>query len=988
MRKLRTGIVAAILAALPSLAAAQSPSLSDNLAISANKAWTWSENGINVAQFDGPVSIELDNVRMHADSAVIWVKTIPGAVLETQQIEIALVGHVSLQHGTAKRSGDRLFVTAVVRNSIRINAQDRLARDRSEAATYRVAAGMRDESGLTVGAETGRWRLPRPSPVVQRPEPTSRTTPAQIVKKQVRLKLPGKVQTQHMPDDTLALVIEGGMQITIHQDPDQLIELFADRGVIFTNIKQLAGSATLQDMKSIEDAVDSVYLEGDVRINFTPKSAGRPDSILEANQAFYEIATDRAVLTQAVVHTMDPGSRVPIILRAQTLKQLSREEDRAEYRLDKSVLTTSSFATPSYAINADKAYVKQVHSGDDWYGTRTEFSGKNSTLTLWGAPIGWLPYTGGSVTDRGFPLRAFDIGSSSRFGFYTRSEWGLFETMGRQPPRDLDITYRADYLANRGPGGGINANYRGGFVTETTRQPWSFDGTFQSYLIYDTGVDKFGGDRQDIQPTTDIRGWIGWEHQQFMPDNWQVQLKGNWISDPTFMEEYYPNTYHGIEPSDTSVYIKHQKDTEALTLLVQGQPNKIVSSSEFAQENREVEHLPEVGYYRVGDSFGENNLTFFSANTVSRLHYQPNTASFLDLGYGPYSPGLPSTGTTGVTSQYVDRGDFRQEVGYPITLDKFRVLPYIMGRYTGYDDTPTGGSENRTFGGAGVRMTTAFWKVDDDIASDLWDIHRMRHVVEPEINFFSSASSAQRQDVFVYDEPIDAINDVTVAQLALHQRWQTKRGGPGKWQNVDFFTWNVEGNFFMSKPDDQFLEPKSFRGLFFPSAPETSVPRNSLNSDALWRLSDSTALLADEEYNLDETNLATASLGLAVRRGDRTTFYVGDRYISANAVPPGIDPLTEPGLPQGLEANILSLLMNYEISTKYSLGLGQSYDFSDANNVSSSVSLTRRFDRFYVAVSLNVDDTTGQSGFFVSVRPNYLPSNATSSNLPSVFGNK
>ena len=73
-------------------------------------------------------------------------------------------------------------------------------------------------------------------------------------------------------------------------------------------------------------------------------------------------------------------------------------------------------------------------------------------------------------------------------------------------------------------------------------------------------------------------------------------------------------------------------------------------------------------------------------------------------------------------------------------------------------------------------------------------------------------------------EPIDAINDISAAQIALRQRWQTKRGGPGRWRSVDFFTFNVEGNFFANQPDDDELAPTRFRGLFFDSLPEASIP--------------------------------------------------------------------------------------------------------------------------------------------------------------------
>src|SRR5207302_10354433 len=117
-----------------------------------------------------------------------------------------------------------------------------------------------------------------------------------------------------------------------------------------------------------------------------------------------------------------------------------------------------------------------------------------------------------------------------------------------------------------------------------------------------------------------------------------------------------------------------------------------------------------------------------------------------------------------------------------------------------YSDTPNDGRRDRVLVGTGVRVNTAFWKVDDTAQSDLFDIHRLRHVIEPELNLFTSSQTHDQNDFFIYDEDVDAINDVTAVQLAVHQRWQTKRGGAGQFRSVDFLTLNVEGNFFFNQP--------------------------------------------------------------------------------------------------------------------------------------------------------------------------------------------
>ena len=52
------------------------------------------------------------------------------------------------------------------------------------------------------------------------------------------------------------------------------------------------------------------------------------------------------------------------------------------------------------------------------------------------------------------------------------------------------------------------------------------------------------------------------------------------------------------------------------------------------------------------------------------------------------------------------RGDFRQEVDYPFSLGQFRFVPYVVGRYTWYSQSPDANqsSNDRLFAGAGVRI--------------------------------------------------------------------------------------------------------------------------------------------------------------------------------------------------------------------------------------------------------------------------------------------
>ncbi|MBC8109080.1 MAG: LPS assembly protein LptD [Anaerolineae bacterium] len=938
---------------------------SEQLLITTDHAVTWNEGETVVVLADAPVTIETDRSTLRAQRAVLWISPARGGVLEQQNVEIALLDEAQLDQPQAQlsRRGDRLFVTASVRGSIRIVAENREARDLSDTDTYREAIRMRPLAGA---ATQGSTLLPRPW--IEQPPPNTpappRDAPPPFVREPINFRA-RHVGTTETAEGKVAFGLSGGVTIYQRRANGDLIELQADNAVLFTPLNNLRELSTSKQFSSAEDAIEAAYLEGDVRINFTPAGRGKPEQNLQAERVFYEFGTDRAILTHAVIHTLEPEKQIPITIRAQTVRQLSV----GEYRADKVELSTSQFRTPSYSIKADRAYVRQVETGDPRFGTQTQFVANSASFHLFGVPYFWWPMISGSMTDRGSALRNILIGSSNRFGFGVRSEWGLFESLGMLPPEDLDISYQLDYLQKRGPAGGVNVDYKGGYITETTKEPWDFAGEIKSYIVNDHGEDRLGSQRRVVTPPDNIRGRVLWEHQHFFPGDWQVQVRAGYSSDPTFLEEYFERDYDAGLPHNFSAYVKRQKDTEALTLTFEYPTNDFVTTSNELQEQAQLERYPEVGYHRIGDSFAGDSLTFFSDNRAGFVGLKESGATLAEQGFRPgQSPGIPSYATTGADDSTNFRGDFRQELNLPFSAGQFKIVPYVMGRYTGYTDAPDNRSKDRLFLGAGVRVNTAMWKTDDSVKSELFDIHRLRHVIEPELNLFTSAQTRDQTDFFIYDEPVDAINDVTAIQLALHQRWQTKRGGAGRFRSVDFLSLNIEGNFFFNQPADSVLNPTGFRGLFYPSIPEASLARNSINTDALWRISDSTALLADAQYNIDQGELATTSIGLAVQRDPRLSYFIGTRYIGQ------------------INSTIANIAATYDLSAKYTLSFNQGFNLSDRTNQNSSVTIIRRFDRLLATLTLYYDAVEDQSGFQFGLIPEGLGVGISSDQLNQVLG--
>lgn len=961
------------------------------------------------------VSLRIDRTQLKAKSAVVWINNAPNTVGDKQLVRIALLGDAVVEQDGVRRSGPTLYVTAVVRGSIEINVaksgnKDGTRQTRNIAAgeTYVLADNLRkvaEEPTVRLGSAAVARAAGEPRPVRGIKSEDVRRLPVQFTA--------GYSPTIVGPDGKMAVLMSGGATIFSRLSDGTFVELRAERAVLFTSVTSLLEMDKARTGDGSQDVFTGAYLEGDVRVTYSPGQASSfGEARMEGERIYYDLVTNRAMVTDAVVHSLEATKQIPIIMRAKTVELVAK----GQYKAEGVEVSTSSFATPTYSLRATKMYVREVPPTNESEKGVTNFSGENVQFKLLGAPFFYLPYAAGNTN--AFPLRTISFEDSDKFGVGLRTEWGLFESLGETPPEGVDASYRLDFLDARGPATGVDAKYQGGLVTETTAEPWNYQGEFTSYYINDKGSDVFGGYRSQTFPGARRRldetprlsgdhqwnrGNFLWEHQHFLPEDWQVQLRAGYSSDPNFLEQFFQREFNRQLPYELSFYAKRQIDSEQLYILATTPLNDFPTTADDVQEQAQVQRFPEVGYNRIGESVLDDDFTVFSNNTLSVLSFKTPDERYLDAlldqGYRvtddpapqsqSYGPGLPTYAQTGRSGETVGRADLRQELDYPTELGQFKVVPYVVGRYTGYSESPgtartrfksgfpytevTGdtGAQNRVYAAAGARITTAFWRIDDTVQSEMFDIHRVRHVIEPGANAFVSASTVDRTEVYIYDEDIDGIHDINGGQLQLLQRWQTKRGGPGRWRNVDFLTLNLEANFFSQDPhelaqrnrdisfrddggDESLFDARAFRGLFFNSLPETSIPRDSFNADGSWRISDTTLLVADQQYNIEENSLATAAVGIGVSRDPRTTYTIEQRYI-------------EP-----LNSNITSFGTQYVLSAKYTLFFNVSYDFAYLNNVSQGFAIQRQFDRVKAIVSVYSDSINDDTGVRFLILPDGL----------------
>ncbi len=508
MRLAQTGSLLVMLC-LASQVAAQYQAASENLQISGKSVSTWNSGGVNVIQIQGPLTIKTQRATMTAKQAVVWITPAKNAILDEQKAEVSLIGDADLEQPNAiSRTGDRLYVDALIRGAIRISADERLSENLSGSDLYRLASAMRPLSTQTPQErrQAAHWLLQQPWALgATTTEPTTEPASQPAQSEPVHFEA-GSVKTE-LHNGRVVVVLNDNVLVVQTKANGEVLQMQADHAVLFTpfqNLREAQGGGG----KGLEDAIVGAYLEGDVRLTESPaprqKRAHRdltlrveqpmpdqpPEQRLLANRLYYDTTTDRAVLTDVVMHTFDTRRNLPIVLRAETVRQLSLGELTAEH----GNITSSLFAVPSYSVGASSIYTRQVRTANEELGittSQTQFLAQDATLRLGPVPVFYFPAVGGELNEKD-ALRNLKINSSNRFGLDLGVEWGAYETFGKIPPRDLDLTYTTQYFTKRGPSLGIDGKYTGGFITETERQPWTFNGDFTGIFIHDTGKDILG----------------------------------------------------------------------------------------------------------------------------------------------------------------------------------------------------------------------------------------------------------------------------------------------------------------------------------------------------------------------------------------------------------------------------------------------------------------------------------------------------------------
>lgn len=930
------------------------PGIADsNLEVYGKLAYTWPlPDGTQVAEINGDFSARMGQYSMRSNDAVIWLSNrrwqdqpyVDAVIFLWQNAEV-------IQPAGTIETGPALLITLRTFGRFALNADGHAAHSHADGALYQEA--LKAKRLLDVVPAERAETTDAPLQLSQTPE-------------QLRLSLPkpprqvffNAKQTTYEQHRGRPIIVAIGDVFVSQGSPaasGEYVEIRADAAVLYVNEQAggalpgllnegdgakdrrvppstapgttRPGAPRLDEGKPSSDAeavgewISAVYLEGDVILT-------RGQRMIRASKLYYDFNHEQALILDAVTRASEPSRQVPIYVRAEEIRQLSG----SEYQANKAVFTTSEFYTPHVAIGASKVYLKDRTPRDEAgqiIGVQAgTYKAYHTTLNMDGLPIAYWPFSRGDFSRDRMAFRSAKIGHTDELGTGIETRWYFFNLLGLEAPEGFDATYKLDYFSERGPATGLDMDY------ETD----DYYGLFRGYYINDGGEDELGRDR-DVEPPHPNRGRALWRHRQYLPGDWELTLEGAYLSDASYLEEFERKEFENGKTNENAIYLVKRQDNWQFSSLANWHINEFIT---------ETEHLPDNTFSLIGEPLGEY-ATLYSESRLGAVRYRFEKEDQFGLH--------PDRTFEFRRSGSVVRGDTREEAQFPLPdLGPLKLTPYATGRLTGWDDGPRrvldsdDGGFGRAFGAVGVHGDMLFTKVDETIESEILDVHRLRHVIKPDFGLWAAAANENSDDLTPFDDGVEDIADASGGTVGLRQKFQTQRGGPGRWRTVDWIVFDVEGGFFDGAEKDE-----NTHGDYIFSRPEDSISSNFIATNFQYRVSDSTVLVHDSVFDLNEGNLGTSNVSLAVEREPRLAYFVGWRYI------------------HDTESNLLALGGNYKLSEKHTVAVRELYDIEEGRNHSTELIYIRKWPRWYTAVVFDVDRTLDDFGINLSIWPEGAP---------------
>ncbi len=765
-------------------------------------------------------------------------------------------------------------------------------------------------------------------------------------------------------------VIDSGENIIIEGDPQfGTVDIATDRLVIWNSGDgplSLDGSSTQDANQPLE-----LYMEGNVVFR-------QGDRILHAQRMYYDARREIGTIVAAEILTpLEPYEGL-IRLKADVVQQIARDR----YVATNSFVTTSRMGDPSYRLSSGTVYFedKQTPAVDPVTGLpvfdpitgeqlidhdRTATS-LNNFVYLEDFPVGYWPIFAADLEQPSFFLKSIKFANDSIFGTQVLTTWDPYQILGiENPPPGTDWDFSVDYLSERGIGHGTRFSYEG---LDLLNIPSTYAGIVDYWGIEDSGLDNLGKDRDGMTPEKKYRFKLFGRQRVSLPGNILVSSELGWISDRNFLEQYFEDEWDTFKDMRTGTEIKKIIDNSVWAFTADARINS------FFTETQGIEGK----HTWLGESLFADRITWYEHTKIGYrdLQVASTPEDPQDLALFQLLPWeVPASGA---------RLSTRHELDMPLQAGPAKVVPYVMGEFAHWEEDINGDDLNRLYGKFGVRSSLSMWSVNPGVESDLFNVHGLAHKVVFEIDGSFADSSEDLTDLPLYDQIQDnsqeamlrnaqfytfggmsipqrfddrfyavrsgladwvtspsteIAEDLAAIRMGVHQRWQTRRGFPGRRRTIDWIVLDSDVIFFPDANRDNF-------GQEFGQA----------TYDFRWHVGDRLVVTSDAMMDFFGDGMRIIRVGAKLSRPPR------------GAINVNFSSLEGP-----ISSQLLSLSYSYRMSPKWISSMSTSFDFGEDVNLGQNIAITRIGESFLMTFGFNVDATRDNVGVALSIEPRFLP---------------
>ncbi len=791
-------------------------------------------------------------------------------------------------------------------------------------------------------------------------------------------------QAEYRPQQGVA-VVTGGVNIIVQGvnvqgipgalGPVDKIDLETDRAVIWTS----PGAGIGNSFQQQNDMPLEIYMEGNIVFRVG-------DRTVYADRMYYDVRRQVGVILNGEMLTPLPQIddyqyRGLVRLKADVIRQL----DESRFVATQAQVTTSRLEEPTYALGSETITLEDNRrpvidpaTGITTFEHERLARSQQNYIYFGGVPLLYWPTIATNLEEPVFYISDFRIRNDRIFGFQTLFDFNVFQLLGMEEPDGVDWDLSIDYLSDRGLGYGTNVDYT---LDSFLGINGPSNGRFDAWAIDDGGVDNLGFGRRAIDPEEDFRGRIFWNHRHRFVDglleDWVAQAEVGWISDRTFLEQYYETEWDQNRDQNTGVRFRRLIDNQSISIEANARINNFFTQTQW---------LPRFDHYLLGQDLLSERLTWHAHSQIAYANLkaasaptEPTLLAAFDLFPWEEAPG------GGVLDGQGERFATRQEIDFPINLSPVKVVPYAMGELAHWGADLGGEDLQRAFGQLGVRASVPFWAVNPAVQDPLFNLNGLAHkvVFDAEVSYADAnenfdelplydpldddAIEEIRRSLFAAPFPVplapeqfdprfyairsgiqnwvaspstELVEDQTAVRLGMRHRLQTKRGPAGRQRIVDWVTFDSNLTFFPESGRDNFGEEL---GL--------------LDYDMQWHVGDRFSIVSDGFADVFDDGLRTISAGLRTNRPTRGNAYLGFRSIAGP-----------------FSAQLLTATVNYRLGPKWAATGSTVIDFGDAGNIGQSVALSRIGESIVFTVGFRVDESKDNVGLNFLIEPRFLPS--------------